>query len=79
MLNIETTLKEIISEKTGAKLEDIKKNTHFVEDLGADSLEIVRIIMAIEDKFHIEIPDEDMEKIVTFQDAINYIEGRYKG
>ncbi len=79
MLNIETTLKEIISEKTGAKIEDIKMNTHFVEDLGADSLEIVRIIMAIEDKFHIEIPDEDMEKIATFQDAINYIRERYKG
>ncbi len=79
MLNIEMTLKEIISEKTGAKPEDIKNTTHFVEDLGADSLEIVRIIMAIEDKFRIEIPDEDMEKIATFQDAVNYIKGKYKG
>lgn len=79
MLNIETTLKEIISEKTGARPEDIKTTTHFVEDLGADSLEIVRIIMAIEDRFKIEIPDEDMEKIATFQDAINYIKEKYKG
>lgn len=78
MLNIETILREIIAEKTGARPEDIKATTHFVEDLGADSLEIVRIIMAIEDRFKIEIPDEDMEKIATFEDAINYIRGKYK-
>ena len=53
---------------------EVKEDSKFIEDLGADSLDVVELVMALEEKFDIEIPDEDAEKILTVADAINYIE-----
>lgn len=66
-------LKEILIDILGAKEEDVKAESKFVDDLGADSLDLVELIMAFEDKFGIEISDEDAEKIVTVKDALDYI------
>ena len=63
----------IIAEQLGIDEEDIKLEASFVDDLGADSLDIVELVMALEEEYDIEIPDEDAEKIQTVQDAINYI------
>ena len=63
----------IIAEQLGVDEEDIKLEASFVDDLGADSLDIVELVMALEEEYGIEIPDEDAEKIQTVQDAINYI------
>lgn len=67
-------LKEILIDILGAKEEDVKAESKFVDDLGADSLDLVELIMAFEDKFGIEISDEDAEKIVTVKDALDYID-----
>ncbi len=66
-------LKEVLVEVLGVKEEDIKVESKFVDDLGADSLDLVELIMAFEDKFEVEISDEDAEKIVTVKDALDYI------
>jgi acyl carrier protein len=66
-------LKEVLVEVLGVKEEDIKTESRFVDDLGADSLDLVELIMAFEDKFGIEISDEDAEKIVTVKNALDYI------
>jgi len=66
-------LKEIIMEKLNVAEDQIKPEARFQEDLGADSLDVVELVMAIEEKFDIEIPDEDAEKIRTVGDAQNYI------
>jgi acyl carrier protein len=71
-------LKEILIDVLGAKEEDIKAESKFVDDLGADSLDLVELIMAFEDKFGIEISDEDAEKIVTVKDALDYIDAHSK-
>ncbi|MFO7929567.1 MAG: acyl carrier protein [Candidatus Humimicrobiaceae bacterium] len=71
-------VKEILVDVLGAKEEDIKPESKFVEDLGADSLDLVELIMSFEDKFDIEISDEEAEKIVTVQDALNYIDEHTK-
>ena len=63
----------IIAEQLGVDEEEIKLDASFVDDLGADSLDIVELVMALEEEYGIEIPDEDAEKIQTVQDAINYI------
>ncbi len=63
----------IIAEQLGVDEEEIKLESSFVDDLGADSLDIVELVMALEEEYGIEIPDEDAEKIQTVQDAINYI------
>ena len=63
----------IIAEQLGIEEDDIKLEASFVDDLGADSLDIVELVMALEEEYGIEIPDEDAEKIQTVQDAINYI------
>ncbi len=73
MLNIEDRVKKIISEQLGIKLDEVKNNKSFVDDLGADSLDTVELVMALEEEFNIEIPDEDAEKIITVQSAIDYI------
>lgn len=73
MSNIEARVKEIVSEQLGVKVEELKTNASFVDDLGADSLDTVELVMALEEEFDTEIPDEDAEKIATIQDAINYI------
>jgi len=71
-------LKEILIDVLGAKEEDIKAESKFVDDLGADSLDLVELIMAFEDKFGIEISDEDTEKIVTVKDTLDYIDAHSK-
>jgi acyl carrier protein len=71
-------LKEVLIDVLGAKEEDIKSESKFVDDLGADSLDLVELIMAFEDKFGIEINDEDAEKIITVEDALEYINAHSK-
>jgi acyl carrier protein len=70
---IETKIKDIIAEQLGLRHDEIKNDASFLEDLGADSLDIVELIMAMEEEFELEIPDEDAEKIQTVQDSINYV------
>ena len=67
-------VKSIIVEQLGVKGEDITPESSFINDLGADSLDTVELVMALEEEFGIEIPDEDAEKITTVGDAIKYIE-----
>lgn len=71
--NIEARVKKIIIEQMGIKEEQVTNEASFVEDLGADSLDTVELVMALEEEFEIEIPDEDAEKITTVQQAIDYI------
>lgn len=71
--DIEKTVKRIVCEQLSAKEEDIKNDSSFVNDLGADSLDTVELVMALEDEFDTEIPDEDAEKITTVQQAVDYI------
>ena len=71
--DIEQKVKEIIIEQMGVSEEEVKPEASFVDDLGADSLDLVELVMALEEEFGQEIPDEDAEKIATVQDAINYI------
>ncbi len=74
MSAIEQKIKEIITKQLGVKIEQIAKETSFINDLGADSLDTVELIMEFEDAFDMNIPDEDAEKIRTVGDAIKYIE-----
>ncbi|HCB12950.1 MAG TPA: acyl carrier protein [Gammaproteobacteria bacterium] len=73
MSNIEARVKKIIIEQLGVKEEQVTNEAAFVEDLGADSLDTVELVMALEEEFELEIPDEDAEKITTVQQAIDYI------
>ena len=70
---VEEKVKEIICEQLGVEEDDVTPNAKFIEDLGADSLDTVELVMALEEHFDIQIPDEDAEKIVTVGDAIQYI------
>ena len=70
---VEQSVKEIIAKQLGVDMAEVKPEASFVEDLGADSLDTVELVMAFEEGFNIEIPDEDAEKIIKVQDAINYI------
>ncbi len=72
MSNIEDRVKKIVAEQLGVK-EDISKDSSFVDDLGADSLDTVELVMALEEEFECEIPDEEAEKITTVQQAIDYV------
>ncbi|ENV36266.1 acyl carrier protein [Acinetobacter venetianus] len=72
-MSIEIRVKQIIVEQLGVDEEEVVSNASFLDDLGADSLDIVELIMAFEEEFGFEIPDEDAEKITTVQSAINYI------
>jgi acyl carrier protein len=67
-------VKSIIIEQLGVEAEEVKPEASFIEDLGADSLDIVELVMALEEEFDMEIPDEDAEKIKTVGDAVKYIE-----
>jgi len=67
-------VKEVVVEQLSVEASEVKEDSKFVEDLGADSLDVVELVMALEEKFGIEIPDEDAEKIVTVADAVKYIE-----
>ena len=69
-------LKKIVVEQLGVEEDEVNPNAKFIEDLGADSLDTVELVMAFEEEFDIEIPDEDAEKITTVGDAIQYIKER---
>ena len=73
MSNIEDRVKKIVAEQLGVKEEEVKAEASFVDDLGADSLDTVELVMALEEEFETEIPDEEGEKITTVQLAIIYI------
>jgi acyl carrier protein len=73
MADIEAKVKEIIVEQLGVDEGQITKESSFIDDLGADSLDTVELVMAFEEKFDIEIPDEDAEKMRTVGDAIDYL------
>ena len=76
MSSIEDQVRGIIAEQLGAKADEIKDDASFVDDLGADSLDTVELVMALEEDFETEIPDEDAEKITTVQEAIDYVKAR---
>ncbi|MAZ71410.1 MULTISPECIES: acyl carrier protein [Porticoccus] len=73
MSSIEERVAKMVAEQLGVKEADVKPESSFVEDLGADSLDTVELIMALEEEFDTEIPDEEAEKIATVQNAIDYI------
>ena len=75
---VEDKIREIIVEQLGVSPEEVVPEASFIDDLGADSLDIVELVMAIEEEFALEIPDDDAEKIQTIQDAITYVEERVK-
>ena len=76
---VEEKVKQIIVEQLGVDEGQVDNNASFVDDLGADSLDIVELVMAFEEAFSIEIPDEDAEKITTVKDAVGYIEKQTAG
>ena len=71
--SIEDRVKKIVCEQLGVKDDEVTTSASFVEDLGADSLDTVELVMALEEEFETEIPDEDAEKITTVQEAIDYV------
>jgi acyl carrier protein len=73
-MDVTAQVKEIIVDQLGVNDEQVKPEASFIEDLGADSLDTVELVMAFEEKFDIEIPDEDAEKLATVGDAISYLE-----
>jgi acyl carrier protein len=75
---VETKVREIVCEQLGVSDEEVTPDASFVEDLGADSLDLVELVMALEEEYDTEISDEEAEKIKTVQDVIDYIE-RHKG
>ncbi|NQZ09771.1 MAG: acyl carrier protein [Algicola sp.] len=72
-MSIEDRVAKIVVEQLGVKLEEVKHEASFVDDLGADSLDTVELVMALEEEFETEIPDEEAEKITTVQAAIDYV------
>ncbi|MDD4979330.1 MAG: acyl carrier protein [Gallionella sp.] len=72
-MSIEQRVKKIVSEQLGVNEAEVKNESSFVNDLGADSLDTVELVMALEEEFECEIPDEDAEKITTVQNAIDYV------
>jgi len=76
MSSIEEQVRNIVAEQLGVKEEEVTNDASFVDDLGADSLDTVELVMALEEAFECEIPDEEAEKITTVQQAIDYIKAR---
>ena len=79
MASVDERVKQIIVEQLGVDEAEVSANASFVDDLGADSLDTVELVMAFEEAFEIEIPDEDAEKIRTVKDAVDYINAHAKG
>ncbi len=79
MSELEARVKKIIAEQLGVEESQVTNEKAFIADLGADSLDTVELVMALEDAFEIEIPDEDAEKILTVQNAIDYAKEHAKG
>ena len=77
-MSVEDRVSGIIIEQLGVAKEDIAPEANFVDDLGADSLDIVELVMAMEEEFDIEISDDDAEKIQTIGDAFTYVKGRFE-
>lgn len=73
MENLEARVKKVIAEKLGVDESAVKNSAAFIDDLGADSLDTVELVMALEEEFNVQIPDEDAEKITTVQQAIDYV------
>jgi len=69
-------IKEVVVEQLSVSADEVKEDAKFVEDLGADSLDVVELVMALEEKFDIEIPDDEAEKIATVKDVVDYIESK---
>lgn len=78
MENIEQRVRKIVAEQLGVDEADLKAESSFINDLGADSLDTVELVMALEDEFECEIPDEEAEKITTVQQAIDYVSANLK-
>jgi acyl carrier protein len=78
MENVEQRVKKIVAEQLGVNEAEIRNESAFVDDLGADSLDTVELVMALEEEFETEIPDEEAEKITTVQQAIEYIHSHSK-
>jgi acyl carrier protein len=78
MENVEQRVRKIVAEQLGVNETEIKNESSFVDDLGADSLDTVELVMALEEEFETEIPDEEAEKITTVQQAISYINSHTK-
>ncbi|MEJ2380024.1 MAG: acyl carrier protein, partial [Gammaproteobacteria bacterium] len=74
-VDVEARVKEIIVEQLGVNADEVQNESSFVDDLGADSLDTVELVMALEEAFDCEIPDEEAEKITTVQQAIDYVNG----
>lgn len=77
-MDIAEKVKEIVSQQLDVDIAEVKEEAQFIEDLGADSLAIVELVLAFEEQFEIDIPDEDTEKIATVGDAIKYIQDHMK-
>ncbi|MBM15769.1 MAG: acyl carrier protein [Nitrospina sp.] len=75
-MSVEEKVKEIIVDQLGVDEKQVSSEASFIDDLGADSLDTVELVMALEEEFDIEIPDEDAEKIATVQNAVDYIKGQ---
>jgi len=73
MENLEARVKKVIADKLGVDEASVKNEASFIDDLGADSLDTVELVMALEEEFNVQIPDEDAEKITTVQQAIDYV------
>jgi acyl carrier protein len=78
MSNIDERVKSIIVKQLGVKAEDVKNESKFIDDLGADSLDTVELVMGLEEEFDTEIPDEEAEKITSVQEAIDYVNNNLK-
>jgi acyl carrier protein len=75
-VSVKAKVKDIIVEQLGVDPERVKEDSKFIEDLGADSLDIVELVMAMEEEFDIEIPDEDAEKLITVKNVQEYLQGK---
>lgn len=77
-MSVHPKVKEIIVDQLGVEADKVKMEASFIEDLGADSLDIVELVMAMEEEFDLEIPDEDAEKMKTVGDVVNYLQAKGK-